>query len=268
MSREQSSTSRTRRGDRANSSRAGGRRHRSGARRERLPMGDPSVFERIVAAASELLERDGVMKLTVGEIAAVAGVSRTSFYAHFTGRDAVLHEVLLRRTVDVVEAANVVAAKCEHFDELCVAIFEHGFRTIRRDPVLARMLAGEGSEIGAGLATASDAFLQLVLEFWQPLVERAQDASEVRAELEPTEVTRWLLRVLLSFLGTASATVDEVRRSVEMFVIPALRTERQYLPDADVHAMSALRELEDHVAEMTRSLDSMKRTLNARIAGS
>jgi AcrR family transcriptional regulator len=226
-----------------------------------VPTGSTTVVDRIVSAASELLEREGVTKLTVGEIASLAGVSRTSFYAHFTGRDGVLHEVLLRRAVNVVEDANAVADTCEHFDDLCIAIFEHGFRMIRSDPVLARMLAGEGSEIGAGLATASDTFLELILEFWQPLVERAQRAGEVRPELEPAEVTRWLLRVLLSFLGTKELSEEDVRRTLVVFVLPGLRTENHARHEGGARALDALADLEARIAELTRSLESAKHAL-------
>ena len=48
----------------------------------------------IVAAASEVLARQGVTDLTVDDILEVSGVARATFYAHFTDKNDVVREVV------------------------------------------------------------------------------------------------------------------------------------------------------------------------------
>ncbi len=62
------------------------------------------VPEAIVAATEQLLQERPLRRLRVGDIIAAAGTSRTSFYAHFPSKAAVIAECL-RRVMDQVTVA-------------------------------------------------------------------------------------------------------------------------------------------------------------------
>lgn len=55
---------------------------------------DPAAAERILAAAVELLERDGLVRMSMDELAASAGVSRASVYRIFAGKAALFRALL------------------------------------------------------------------------------------------------------------------------------------------------------------------------------
>jgi AcrR family transcriptional regulator len=57
---------------------------------------DPDSRERILAAALELVGRDGLSRLSMDEVAAEAGVSRASLYRLFPGKPALFREVVWR----------------------------------------------------------------------------------------------------------------------------------------------------------------------------
>src|SRR5215472_127423 len=56
---------------------------------------DPDTRERVLAAALELVGRDGLGRLSMDEVAAAAGVSRASLYRLFPGKAALFRELLV-----------------------------------------------------------------------------------------------------------------------------------------------------------------------------
>jgi AcrR family transcriptional regulator len=50
--------------------------------------------ERIIAAATKVLERDGAPKVTMRRVARAVGVSAMAIYRHFPNREALLHRVV------------------------------------------------------------------------------------------------------------------------------------------------------------------------------
>ncbi len=55
---------------------------------------DPDARERILASAVELLERDGLVRMSMDELAASAGVSRASVYRIFPGKAALFRALM------------------------------------------------------------------------------------------------------------------------------------------------------------------------------
>ena len=56
---------------------------------------DPDTRQRVLAAAVELVGRDGLGRLSMDEVAAAAGVSRASLYRLFPGKAALFRELLV-----------------------------------------------------------------------------------------------------------------------------------------------------------------------------
>jgi AcrR family transcriptional regulator len=69
---------------------------------------DPDTRQRVLAAALELVGRDGLARLSMDEVASAAGVSRASLYRLFPGKAALFRELLvafspLETVVETVE---------------------------------------------------------------------------------------------------------------------------------------------------------------------
>ncbi len=97
----------------------------------------------ILAATEQLLRERSFGELAVNDILDVAGVSRTSFYAHFTSRSAVL-AACLRRVVDELAVA---------VDPFLIEAGRDPERAIR---VSLERWVGLATEHGALLRTASE----------------------------------------------------------------------------------------------------------------
>ncbi|MBU9767318.1 TetR/AcrR family transcriptional regulator [Mycobacterium sp. TNTM28] len=111
--------------------------------RRRQPVQERSKrrVERILAAALELLETQGVDAVTTRAIAQLAGVPVATVYQFFPNRDAILQEIVTdhldRR--DVEGAAVLAALNPTSIAEVAHAIFEFHYEHLRNHPHLVTL---------------------------------------------------------------------------------------------------------------------------------
>ena len=118
--------------------------------RRRFPVQERSRVrvERILAAASELLETQGSAAVTTRAIAARAGVPVATLYQFFANREAVIEELLLR---DIDRRDEEMAGRLAQLDVSSIAeavekIFELHRQNYRAHPeVVALYYAGRGA---------------------------------------------------------------------------------------------------------------------------
>jgi len=183
--------------------------------------------ERILRAAEECVRRWGIRRVSMGDVALQAGVSRGSVYRYFTDRDALVQAVLERvaevhvaeaepavrrqRTLagKVAEAAVVVRNLAE--DERSLGLHEHP-----GEPELATLRLASGRMFGRWV------------DFWIPFLEAARADGEVRADLDLRQASEWIMRILISLVTVPSATIalddpKQVRRFIEDYLVRGFR---------------------------------------------
>ncbi len=178
----------------------------------------------LLAAALTCIERWGVAKTTLDDVARVAGVSRATLYRHFPGgKDSLI------AALGHFEMAKFFAAMAVHLgpeqdlaEVLTEALFfTHGYT--RDHAALQYLTTHEPGFVFAGLA-----FGRL-----QDLLDRAADSMGSWLEpyvgaVEAPRAVEWVVRVALSYLISPSPWVhlddrDSVRELVRTFLIPGLR---------------------------------------------
>ncbi len=102
------------------------------------PRSDPGTRDRLVAAAADVLARDGLADSRVEDIAEAAGCSRAAAYYHF-GSKAELASAVVTSVLDELAAA-VAAAQTEGVPEAFVGAM---LRTLEPHLPLARLLLAE-----------------------------------------------------------------------------------------------------------------------------
>lgn len=152
--------------------------------------------EAILDAAEALLEERG--DASIAAVAAAAGVSRVTVYAHFPTREALLEAVVartVRRATATLEAAEPDAgAPVEALERIIAA----GWSELERHEVVARA-ASEEIAADLRLRAHETAFLPV-----RRLVERGQREGVFRTDL-PVD---WLVAALFALMHAAA---DEVR---------------------------------------------------------
>jgi len=145
----------------------------------------------ILDAATECLARDP--DVSVGEIAAAAGVGRITLYGHFKTRADLVDAVLVRtieRADAVLDATDTTGEPSEALTRLVAASWQivQQFRNI--------LLAAQRELSAERIRGVHDRILRRI----QTLIERGQRAGVFRTDLPK----RWLVSTVLSLMHTAA----------------------------------------------------------------
>lgn len=101
------------------------------------------VPERLLDAALDVAAQHGLARLSVGDVAKRAGLSRQTLYKHFGSREELIAQAVVRETGRMVEAVIAAAEPIEDpVASLEVAIVT-ALRLVRGHPLLDRLLATE-----------------------------------------------------------------------------------------------------------------------------
>jgi AcrR family transcriptional regulator len=191
------------------------------------------IHERAVAATLTCIERHGIAKTTLDDIAREAGCSRATLYRYFGGRSELVTDAVHAEANRVIALVRAAAETADSLEEAVVAMLLTAGVEIGEHPAL-RFVADFEPEIllphltfGGGdrfLATASVALAPSLERF---LLNRAQRAAEWIARVG---LTLWLSSTR-PFVLTDHAGV---RAYVREFVLPAIDPSTQ--PALPTHA--------------------------------
>lgn len=182
--------------------------------------------ERLLDGAAACFERYGVVKTTVDDIAAAAGVSRATVYRYASGRDDLILGVIQRSADRFFERLGRRLDKpSKPIGERLVDGVLYAIDQVRSDEHLALLFAPEAAGVTGTIVGASDALFSQSAEYLEPLLSAAQRSGELRADLEAEELAEWLIRIILSLLtvqGPHSRTRPQTRLLLERYLLPAL----------------------------------------------
>jgi AcrR family transcriptional regulator len=115
---------------------------------------DPGARERVLAAAVELIGRDGLARHSMDEVAAAAGVSRASLYRLFPGKAALFREVVQAFSPIEVIVETVERMRDRPPEEVAPAVARAVVRTMAGRVGIVRTLVFEASGLGEEAADA------------------------------------------------------------------------------------------------------------------
>jgi len=174
--------------------------------------------ERILDAAVRCWQRGGLEGTGMAEIAAEAGVARSTVYRYFANRD-VLAQGLARREVAAV--ARDMEPRLDAIDDPAERIVE-GFVLALRMLPRRRLLV----ELLPRLEVwSSREMIALGHEFLQGAVAPARARGRLRRDVREERLVEWIYRVLISLLTLPSRWVrdeDELRDGLRKLLIPVL----------------------------------------------
>jgi AcrR family transcriptional regulator len=170
---------------------------------------EPSIRQRILDAALETATINGLAKLSVGDVARRAELSRQTLYRYFPSKDALVAELVTAETTKIIE--QVIAAAIPHEDpqQALEAALLAVLLATRAHPLLDRLLRTEPEALLPLLTTEGSpvmAQVRAVVELI--LAERTPDLST-----EPVAARRFadvVSRLIVSYAISAPDDPPEV----------------------------------------------------------
>jgi AcrR family transcriptional regulator len=193
------------------------------------PSDGRAARDRLIDAATACLDRYGLTKTTIEDVAREAQVSRATIYRYFGNRDELMLEVLLHdleRSRDrELDTFFEHATTPEAFGEALVEAAQYLLASIRTSPKLQILLQREGPGFSSTISGASEALFRRWIGDVGPYLAGAQEAGLLRDDMHPGEAAEWILRAIVSLLtveGPSPHAPDDERRLMRTFVVPAL----------------------------------------------
>ena len=175
----------------------------------------------IIKAAEACFRRYGLAKTTMEDVAKAASMSRATVYRHFSDRDALVTEVVVRHARAAMEPTRAYLGKFRKFSDKLVEGVLYNVRLGLGDPVMEHLNALGFS--GRYLALEGTA-VQLTYELWEPILSKAKEKGQMRPDLDLHDAAAWLAQVtwmLVSQSEGAPLDRDTQERLLHTFLVPA-----------------------------------------------
>ena len=159
--------------------------------------------ERVLEVAYTCVERSGLTRTSVEDVARESGVSRATLYRWFPGgRDELLRETVgfevARFFGRLAEAAYGAPDFATMLEE--VLVFAH--RAVREHALLQRMLVEEPELLLPLLTTESHNVRPVIAEYLLPYLEVEARAGRVRTDADLAATADYLSRMILSLISS------------------------------------------------------------------
>jgi AcrR family transcriptional regulator len=187
------------------------------------PTATDDARERILAAAERCIDRHGIRKTTMDDVACEVGLSRPSVYRYFADRDDLLIELITRHARALLDRARKSVSRQSGLpDQIVETILytaEHG----RRDPLTRHVIVSDGTSLGRRMI-ASGTTEMMRAEMWDPLLDAALANNELPPGLPRSDIRLWLgdvTKMVMRGLEDGEGDVRRYRSILRRFVLPA-----------------------------------------------
>jgi AcrR family transcriptional regulator len=192
---------------------------------------DPST-EAILDAAVVEFERHGLRRVALEDVARRAGVSRTTIYRRFAGKDELIAAVVERENVSLFADIAAELKQAGPQSNYYVEAFTLSILRFRRHRVLNRMMTDEpalvlelaGRHYGAAIDRMADALRGI---FPEGFAERIGEPAVI--ELADT-ILRYAAMALLLPGARPLHTADDIRAFATQHFLPSLPTALRAVP--------------------------------------
>jgi AcrR family transcriptional regulator len=176
-----------------------------------------------LAAAERCIDRHGIRKTTMDDIASEVGLSRPNVYRYFADRDDLLIELITRHARTLLDRTrNAISRQSTLPDQIVEGVLytaEHA----RHDSLTMHVIEPDGTSLGRRM-TASGTSETITAEMWDPVLDAALANNELPRGLPRSDVYLWLgnvTKMVMRGLEDGEGDVERYRSILRRFLAPA-----------------------------------------------
>src|SRR3984893_9245644 len=186
--------------------------------------------ERILAAAERCIDRHGIRKTTMDDVACEVGLSRPSVYRYFADRDDLLIELITRHARALLGRARKSISRQSSLADQIVQTVPSRAADRRHDPLTRHVIDPDGTSLGRRMI-ASGTTEMMRSEMWDPVLDAAVANNELLPGLPRSDIHLWLgnvTKMVMRGLEDGDGDLRRYRSILRRFVAPAFtRAEAQ-----------------------------------------
>src|SRR5277367_2386928 len=184
---------------------------------------DPTLHDRVLAAARRCFARYGVDRTTMHDIAKEAGIGRTGVYRLGLTRPELTEAAIVSRLRELGEGIRPIADRDAPFAELLLDTSIATVDAARSDPELHHLLNTTTTVSLHRLITGHESSMQkIVLDVLGPMLQRGRAQGEMRHEISDDRAIEWLRGVYLMLILREDLDADAEKALVTDLVLPSL----------------------------------------------
>ena len=179
--------------------------------------------ERILAAAERCIDRHGIRKTTMDDVACEVGLSRPSVYRYFADRDDLLIELITRHARALVDRTRKSISRQSNLPDQIVESVLYTAEHARRDPLTRHCIDPDGTSLGRRMI-ASGTTEMIRGEMWDPVLDAALANNELPPGLPRSDIHLWLgnvTKMVMRGLEDGDGDLKRYRSILRRFVAPA-----------------------------------------------
>jgi TetR/AcrR family transcriptional regulator len=176
----------------------------------------------ILDAAIKCIRRYGAKKVSVEDIAEVAGISRRTLYRFFPGRRDIIRAVVYDRLTAVSAGVKAALQLCDGFEESVIVGTVETMRLARADRIFEALVAEDRSLTFDDPGDPERRITALSASIWADVFDRARAAGMLRSSMDNREAMNWLIHVHELFDVRRDMSEEEMAEVLRKFVLPSL----------------------------------------------
>ena len=179
--------------------------------------------ERIHNAALACFEKQGIKATSMDDIATALGVSRPTVYYYFASKDDLILEVVARQVEHILETTRR-RVRGKGLDRVAHAAYLTVSES-RANPYVRLLVDADFSQL-TPLFLESERVLEILREFWTPLLTEGQERYGIRRDRSLDEMIEWIMFTQFSLVASGAGfgfSDEDIRDRINAYLVPALR---------------------------------------------
>lgn len=183
----------------------------------------PTTQGVIADAAMKCIEKYGVAKVTMADVAAQAHLSRQSVYRFFNTRSELLEYILLERVRQIAEETRPLLDRHKDIANALVdgslAVIQH----VESDPLFLEIAEHSNDHRIEQFLFAGSQEIDLIMQsLWQNLLDQARAKGQLRANITNEEAVEWIRNVHAMLRMHPNYNQTKRRQILQKFVVSSL----------------------------------------------